>query len=143
MPGKTDLKPIARVLRRQQTDAERKLWRHLRNRQCGGYKFRRQVNIGRYIADLVCLDAKLIIEIDGGHHLQQECSDSIRSRDLELRGFRLLRFWNHEILNDTVLVLEAIYRALNDPLIPGPSRQMLPALLYLLHPCSRPGGRRE
>lgn len=127
MSGKAELKPIARHLRRQQTDAERKLWRHLRNRQCGGYKFRRQVEIGRYIADVVCLDAKLIIEIDGGHHLEQRSSDNIRSQELEFRGFRLLRFWNHEVLNDTEVVLEAIYRALNDPLIPRPS----------------PGGRRE
>ena len=127
MSGKTGLKPVARRLRRQQTDAERKLWRYLRNRQCGGYKFRRQVEIGRYIADLVCLDAKLIIEIDDGHHLEQRSSDNIRSQELEFRGFRLLRFWNHEVLNETDLVLQTIHRALNDPLIPGPS----------------PGGRRE
>jgi len=115
MSGMTGLKSFARRLRHRQTDAEKKLWRHLRNRQCGGYKFRRQVEIGQYIVDLVCLDAKLIIEIDGGHHLEQRCSDRIRSRELEFRGFRLLRFWNHEVLNDTDVVLEAILRAFTDP----------------------------
>jgi very-short-patch-repair endonuclease len=81
------LRRFARRLRRQQTDAEKKLWRLLRNRQCGGDKFRRQVEIDQYIADLACLDAKLIVEIDGGQHLDQLSSDAIRSRELESRGY--------------------------------------------------------
>jgi len=108
MSGTTKLKRFARRLRHQQTDAEKKLWRLVRARQCGGYKFRRQVEIGKYIADFVCLDAKLIIEIDGGQHLNQLPSDTVRSRELESRGYRVLRFWNDEVLNQTTEVLEAI-----------------------------------
>ncbi len=119
MSGKTNLKSLARNLRRQQTHAERKLWRLLRARQCGGYKFRRQVEIGQYIADFVCLDAKLIIELDGSQHLDQLPSDLVRSRELEFRGHRVLRFWNHEVLNQTTEVLEAIHRALTIPSSPA------------------------
>jgi len=113
-----DLKPFARHLRQRSTDAERKLWRLLRNRQCGGYKFRRQVEIDQFIVDFACLDQKMIIEIDGGHHLQEQRSDKFRSREFESRGYRVLRFWNHEVLNETTTVLEAIYRALAIPSSP-------------------------
>ena len=119
MSGMTGLKSFARRLRHQQTDAEKKLWCLFRNRQCGGYKFRRQVEIGQYIVDLACLEAKLIIEIDGGQHLEQQKSDCHRSRELEARGFRVLRFWNHEVLKEPDAVPESILGALTIPSSPA------------------------
>jgi predicted GNAT family N-acyltransferase len=80
----------------------------------GGYKFRRQVVIEPYIADFVCYEAKLIIEADGGQHVVRQSEDRLRSAFLEQRGYRLLRFWNHDILNDTRTVLARIHHALTD-----------------------------
>lgn len=77
-----------------------------------GYKFRRQVVIETYIADFVCLEGKLIIEADGGQHAQQRRYDVKRSARFEVMGYRVMRFWNHEVLTDTQTVLEQIYRAL-------------------------------
>ncbi|MCK7578045.1 MAG: endonuclease domain-containing protein [Chromatiales bacterium] len=119
MSGTTTLRSVVRRLRRQQTDAEKRPWHYLRDRQCGGYKFRRQVQIGRFIVDFVCLDSKLIVEVDGGQHLEQRQQDDSRSRDLKSRGFRVLRFWNHDVLNDTAAVLEAIHQALMTPSSPA------------------------
>jgi very-short-patch-repair endonuclease len=90
---------FARSLRRDMTEAEDKLWHELRSRRLDRIKFRRQVPIGCYIADFACLEAKLIVEIDGSQH-----ADSVRDheRDAELRsrGFRILRFWNDEALRE-------------------------------------------
>ena len=119
MSGTTVFRDLARCLRHQQTDAEKKLWYFLCNRRCGGYKFRRQIEIDRFIVDFVCFDAKLIVEVDGGQHLEQQHQDDIRSRDLKSRGFRVLRFWNHEVLNDTAAVLEAIRQLLMTPSSPA------------------------
>ena len=113
------MKPLARTLRRNQTQAEQKLWRHLRNRGCAGHKFRRQLVIGRHIVDFVCLDPKLVIEIDGGQHLEQKESDDRRTRELKSRGYRVLRFWNHQVLTQTETVLEAIHLALVTPSSPA------------------------
>ena len=99
-----DLKPRtlrARELRRNQTDAERRLWGMLCNRQIGGFKFRRQVPIDRYFADFACVEARLIVELDGGQHGgQQEAYDAERTRVLEACGWRVVRFWNHQLLED-------------------------------------------
>ena len=113
------MKPLARTLRRNQTQAEQKLWRHLRNRGCAGHKFRRQLVIGRHIVDFVCLDPKLVIEIDGGQHLEQKESDDRRTRELESRGYRVLRFWNNQVLTEFEAVLETIRRALAIPSSPS------------------------
>ena len=102
------MKQLARSLRKQQTNAEKLLWSRLRNRQLQGCKFRRQQPIGPYIADFLSLEPKLIIELDGGQHAEQQEQDNQRTRYLHALGYRVLRFWNHEVLNDLDAVLEAI-----------------------------------
>ena len=94
-----------RQLRQNMTPAERTLWQHLRGKRLGGYKFRRQQPFGGYILDFVCLEAKLMIEIDGGQHAEQVAYDEARTRDLEAAGFTVLRFWNNEVLQQTEAVL--------------------------------------
>jgi very-short-patch-repair endonuclease len=96
----------ARALRQSMTDAERRLWRYLR-RHFLGVHFRRQVPIGSYIVDFACLRRKLVIEVDGGQHLESE-EDLVRDRWLKEQGYRVLRFWNHEVLRNTEGVLEVI-----------------------------------
>jgi len=115
------MKSLARKLRHQSTDAERLLWKHLRAHRMSGHKFRRQVVMRPYIVDFACFEARLIIEADGGQHLEQKKEDDVRTAFLEARGFRVLRFWNHEILAETESVLEAIYNCLIDTPSPRPS----------------------
>jgi len=102
----------ARALRNHSTDAERHLWRCLRYRQLAGYRFRRQVPVANYVADFACLEAKLIIELDGGQHIEQRGYDERRDRNLKAVGFRVLRFWDHDVLLQNGSVLEAILAAL-------------------------------
>ena len=102
----------ARELRKNQTDAERTLWNHLRDRRFEGYKFRRQRPVGRYIVDLTCLEERLIIEVDGGQHSVQELYDSERDEWLKSQGYRVLRFWNNQVLNDIEAVKDAILATL-------------------------------
>ena len=97
----------ARQLRRQQTDAEQKLWSAIRNRQLAGLKFRRQVPIGAYIVDFYCHECRLVLELDGSQHLAQLEYDDIRT--CFLQGIRVLRFWNNEILSNIEGVLQQIY----------------------------------
>ncbi len=115
------MKSLARRLRHNSTDAELILWQHLRAHRMADYKFRRQVVIEPYIVDFICLKAKLIIEADGGQHLEQAEHDLMRSTFLESLGYKVLRFWNHEILSDTQSVLERIYSALIEAPSPRPS----------------------
>jgi very-short-patch-repair endonuclease len=98
----------AKKLRRNMTEAERKLWAHLRGRQLTGVKFRRQHQIGPYIVDFVAFEPKLIIELDGGHHALQLAEDDKRSDWLASNGFMVLRFWNDEVLQQTETVLQTI-----------------------------------
>ena len=102
------MKQLARALRKNQTDAEKLLWYRLRNRQLADCKFRRQQVIGPYIADFLCLEPKLIIELDGGQHATQQDQDEQRTRFLESLGYRVLRFWNHDVIRDIESVLDAI-----------------------------------
>jgi len=106
--------PLAPNLRRKQTEAEKVLWARLRSRQVTGTKFRRQQPIGRYIADFVSLETKLIVEIDGGQHDDNEgrANDERRTAWLNEKGFRVLRFWNNDVLTNTNGVLEKISEAL-------------------------------
>lgn len=104
----------ARRMRRQASDAESLLWRHLRNRQMLGYKFRRQAVIEPYIVDFACLEAMLVIEADGGQHTAQGAYDARRTARLEAMGYKVLRFWNHQILVETDTVLERIASELLD-----------------------------
>ena len=101
----------ARDLRKYPTKAERVLWSHLRDRQLAGCKFRRQVPLGSYVVDFVCFEHRLVIEIDGGHHGEQFDRDRERSEWLESRGFRVLRFWNNEVLGQLDGVAQAILDA--------------------------------
>jgi very-short-patch-repair endonuclease len=87
----------ARSLRRDMTDAEKSVWRIWRSYQIDGHRFRRQVPLGRYIADFVCHDARLIIEIDGGQHQVSAPQEAERTRFLQDQGYRVLRFWNNEV----------------------------------------------
>ena len=98
----------AQALRKNPTDAEKKLWAYLRLRQLGGYKFRRQHPIGPYIVDFLCIERKLIIEVDGGQHDDNKLYDSKRDKWLENKGFRVLRFWNNEVLTYIETVLAVI-----------------------------------
>ena len=95
----------ARELRRRMTQAERLLWHHLRARRFFGYKFRRQVPIGPYIVDLMCMDARLVIEVDGGQHACSRSQDEERDAFLAAEGFRTVRFWNNEVLGNIEGVL--------------------------------------
>lgn len=112
MRASKSMKQLAKNLRKNQTDAERKMWRHLRNRALAGFKFRRQCPIGPYIVDFVCLEKMLIVEIDGGQHNENIQKDSRRTRHLESRGFKVLRFWNNEVLANIESVLDVIRTAL-------------------------------
>jgi very-short-patch-repair endonuclease len=100
------LTPIARNLRQRSTDAERRLWRHLRSRQLEGAKFVRQFPIGSFVVDFACRSAHLAIELDGGQHNQ--IADATRSEIIEAFGYRIIRFWNNDVLQNTDGVLEAI-----------------------------------
>jgi very-short-patch-repair endonuclease len=113
MRGANEMKTRrARQLRRAQTDVERKLWYRVRNRQLEGFKFVRQEPVGPYIADFACRELRLIVELDGGQHAESE-HDRVRDAYLASRGFRVLRFWNHEINENLEGVLETIVLALN------------------------------
>jgi very-short-patch-repair endonuclease len=98
----------ARTLRKNSTDAERLLWKHLRSRQMGAHKFRRQHPIGVYIVDFICLEKKLIIELDGGQHTKQVEYDEKRSVWLKERGYSVLRYWNHDVLKSPKVVMANI-----------------------------------
>ena len=98
----------ARTLRRKSTDAERLLWKHLRMRQLGEYKFRRQQPIGPYIVDFVCLEKRLIIELDGGQHTEQAEYDEERSAWLRNREYRVLRYWNNDLLKAPDVIMANI-----------------------------------
>ena len=98
----------ARDLRQQSTDAERKLWSILCNRQLGGLKFRRQFPIDRYFADFACREAKLIVEVDGGQHADRADYDEARTRVIETYGWHVVRFGNHDVLTNLEGVADAI-----------------------------------
>jgi very-short-patch-repair endonuclease len=114
---KKRLTAIARTLRHRSTDAEQRLWRHLRSRQLEGTKFVRQCPIGPHVADFACRDLHLAIELDGGQHSAEV--DAPRTQVIEAFGYRIIRFWNNDVLENTEGVLEVIRReillARNDP----------------------------
>ena len=116
----------ARNMRKSMTDAERLLWRSLRDRRFAHCKFRRQHPIGPYITDFACIAQKLVIELDGGQHAKQQAYDARRTRYLEEYGYRVIRFWDNEVLGNIEGVLASILQALEPP-----------------HPCPLPGGARE
>lgn len=99
-------------LRHRSTPAEARLWRYLRGNRLSGFSFRRQHAIGPFIADFCCIQAKLIIELDGGQHIGQAAYDADRTVYLQSRGYRVLRFWNNDVENNPDAVLEMILHAL-------------------------------
>lgn len=112
--GRIRSSKIPKELRKRQTDAEGKLWYFLRDRQLEGFKFRRQHRIGRYIVDIVCLDKKIVVEVDGGQHnetINQE-KDEKRTNWLKKENYQVLRFWDNEVLTNTEGVLEIIRQKL-------------------------------
>jgi elongation factor P--(R)-beta-lysine ligase len=136
-----DLKKNSRSLRSDATDTERALWQRLRSNQLG-VKFRRQHPIGNCIADFVCVEAKLVIELDGGQHAEQGIEDAARTKELEARGFRVLRFWNSEVFGNMEGVLQRIVEALRpDPIpafpLPGGRRKSKAGRSIDDHPAAR------
>jgi very-short-patch-repair endonuclease len=111
----------AQELRRNMTDCERKLWRRLKHRELG-FKFRRQMPIGNYIADFACPAARIVIELDGGQHGSDEAEalDRIRTAAIERSGFRVIRFWNHEVIEQLDDVVEKIWNELYTPTLALP-----------------------
>ncbi len=101
----------ARNLRRNQTDAETRLWRLLRAKRLAGVKFKRQVPVGPYVADFACVQQRLIIELDGSQHLDSDY-DRVRTQYLDERGWRVLRFWNSDLSQNREGVLTVIADAL-------------------------------
>ncbi|MBI2090618.1 MAG: endonuclease domain-containing protein [Deltaproteobacteria bacterium] len=118
------LRDRARQLRHNQTEAEQRLWTRLRARQLCGAKFRRQHPIGHFIADFCCVEYGLVVELDGGHHAQQVEGDQRRSAFLERSGYRVLRCWDNEVMEDIEAVLEQIAAVLSDP-HPNPLTKVL------------------
>jgi very-short-patch-repair endonuclease len=114
--------PRARSLRRDATEAEKKLWQHLRQPPFKEHHFRRQATIGSYFADFASHHDKIVIEVDGGQH-SGSASDEVRTRYLEANGYRVLRFWNNEVLANISGVLSAIDAVINAdrPPTPDPS----------------------
>jgi very-short-patch-repair endonuclease len=109
----------ARFLRREETDAEYRLWRRLSGRELGGYKFVRQAPLGSYVVDFLCRSKRLVVEIDGEQHAGRE-KDSVRTAFLNQNGYSVLRFWNFEVLREREAVLDAILAVLEGQLA-GPS----------------------
>ena len=113
----------SRELRNNATLAERKLWQHIRNRQVSGTRFNRQVPIGPFICDFAACTAKLIVELDGGQHAIRTTKDDRRTSFLQSRGYRVLRFWNNDVLENIDGGLRVIEDMLKDNPSPGPSRE--------------------
>lgn len=100
----------ARRLRLAQTDAETRLWQHLRAHRLHGLKFKRQKPMGHYIVDFVCIESSLIVELDGSQHADQQEYDALRTDWLSAQGYEVIRFWNHEVMTNLHAVLETIHQ---------------------------------
>ena len=111
---------LAQSLRGNATDCERLLWLELRQRRFGGHKFSRQIPVGPYVCDFVCRRSGLVIELDGGQHADAAAADERRTRYLEAQGYRVVRFWNHEVLQNMNGVLQTIGLALEACPPPNP-----------------------
>jgi very-short-patch-repair endonuclease len=113
----------SRELRNNATEAERKLWQQLSARKLRGVRFNRQYPIGQFIADFVSRERRLVIEIDGGQHATNREYDARRTRFLNAQGYRVIRFWNSEVLDNLEGVVEVIGRTLDNMPSPNPSRK--------------------
>jgi very-short-patch-repair endonuclease len=112
-PNVSILKERARHLRRDQTDAEHRLWARLRSRQLSGFKFRRQFVVGHFITDFCCFEQRLVVELDGGQHASRTATEETRSTFLRSRGYRVLRFWDNEVFENIDAVLQQIAQVLD------------------------------
>ena len=110
----------ARKLRRSSTDVEKKLWHRIRDKQIEDFRFRRQRPIGKFIVDFICIDARLIVELDGGQHAENALGDSKRTEFLESLGYKVLRFWNNEVIENMEGVLERVREELLSTRSPTP-----------------------
>jgi very-short-patch-repair endonuclease len=102
---------LARALRRRNVPAEALLWKVLRNRALGGFKFRRQHPIVPYLVDFACVECAIVVELDGTTHLKERCADAKRTKCLEAEGWQVLRFWNTQGFEDLEAVKEVVYQA--------------------------------
>ena len=118
---KSESQHIAKILRKRLTDAEKFLWGHVRGKQLEGFKFRRQEPIGNYVADFVCYEKRIIVEVDGSQHCSEK--DHERDRWFEGQGFKVIRFWNNEVLKNTEGVWEVIRKTMLISPSPNPSHQ--------------------
>jgi very-short-patch-repair endonuclease len=106
LPVRRQISPHAANLRREMTEVERVMWNALRNRQIDGFKFRRQATMGPYIVDFLCIEPRLVVELDGGQHDEQR--DAGRTAFIEAQGYMVQRFWNSEIVENRAGVLEMV-----------------------------------
>ncbi len=113
----------SRELRNAATEAERKLWQQLSGRKLAGVRFNRQFPVGQFICDFVSREMRLVIEIDGGQHASAAEYDARRTRFIEAQGYRVIRFWNSEVLDNIDSVLKAIEQVLDNIPSPSPSRK--------------------
>ena len=104
----------AQSLRNNATDAERKLWQHLRLRQLGGFKFSRQMPVGPFVCDFLCRERMLVVEVDGGQHSDRAAQDASRTLCLERHGLTVLRFWNNDVMENLDGVLQVILSTLKE-----------------------------
>ena len=122
MRGPNDFKTErARLLRQNSTNVERRLWYRLRSRSINGYKFVRQEPVGPYIVDFICREKRLIVELDGGQHADSQ-RDKVRDKWLVDHGYRVMRFWNNDVMKNIEGVLETIATALDEDGPPHPDR---------------------
>jgi len=117
----SELTGFSKLLRKNSTEAEKLLWRHLRAKRMLGFKFRRQQPIGRYIVDFACFEKRIVIELDGGQHAENIKQDKMRDDFLKSEGFRVLRIWNNELFEDIDGVLETIMNECDISPSPQPS----------------------
>ncbi len=137
MLQKNPLQKMAQSLRRSQTDAEKVIWSLVRNKQLG-YKFQRQKPFDHYIVDFICAEKHLVIEVDGGQHTKE--NDHIRTTHIEKQGFKILRFWNHDVLNNKEGVFLKIAESLQAP---SPASAEAPASASSTSPAARGGEVRK
>ncbi len=125
-PDEGPSRRFVRTLRKNMTDAERRLWSVLRGRRFDDYKFRRQVTVGKYVADFMCYEQRLIVEVDGSQH-DERARDKVRDAWLASQGFRVLRLWNRDVLLDTDGALLSILAALKEPPHPSGAARLPPS----------------
>ncbi|TZG27734.1 endonuclease domain-containing protein [Sphingomonas montanisoli] len=111
-PVRRQISPFAHAMRQDATDVEMRMWMALRGRRLDSWKFKRQATIGRYVVDFLCIEARLVIELDGGPHSEQR--DASRTALIEAAGYRVIRFWNNEVVDNFDGVLASLRIALGE-----------------------------